>query len=335
MGLPSIAPYPMPTESGLPENRVNWTLDPQRAVLLIHDMQEHFVDAFDRSREPIPALVDGIRRLRDAAHALGVPVIYSAQPPAQTLEQRGLLQDFWGDGISGEPGRADIIEALTPAPSDIQLTKWRYSAFVRTDLHRELAAAGRDQLIITGIYAHIGCMMTAAQAFMEEVQPFLIADGVADFSRLDHHMALDYVARRCGMTITLDRALAQLGAATVAGGGAAPQGALATPIAAAAPAPAGASAGEPSAAAPQLGRAPDRTELRAALQELADEPLDDLADDDDLSDAGIDSIRLMGLITQWQQAGLAVTFEELAEEPTIAAWSELLARRGVPAGVRG
>lgn len=301
MGLPSIAPYPMPTELDLPDNRVEWTLDPKRAVLLIHDMQEYFVGAFDRTREPIPALIAGIQRLRDAAHAAGIPVIYSAQPPAQSLEQRGLLQDFWGDGIGDGPGEADIIDALTPADADIQLTKWRYSAFVRTDLHRELQATGRDQLIITGIYAHIGCMMTAAQAFMEEIQPFLIADGVADFSRLDHHMAVDYVARRCGTTLTVERALTQLAG---------------------------------PATAPRLGQAPTRGELRAALQELADEPLDDLTDDDDLSDAGIDSIRLMGLITQWQQAGLAVTFEELAEEPTIAAWAELLGRRGVPAGAR-
>lgn len=331
MGLPSIAPYPMPTQLDLPDNRVDWTLDPSRAALLIHDMQEYFVDAFDRSREPIPALIANIQRLRDAAHAAGIPVIYSAQPPAQTLEQRGLLQDFWGDGIGDEPGQADVIEALTPAPSDIELTKWRYSAFVRTDLHGELRAAGRDQLIITGIYAHIGCMMTAAQAFMEEVQPFLIADGVADFSRIDHHMALDYVARRCGMAIMLETALGQLGAtsasATTNGAAPATNGASATN--GAAPATNGASA---TNGAPRLGVAPSLAQLRAALRELADEPLDDLADDDDLSDAGIDSIRLMGVITQWQQAGLAVTFEELAEEPTIAAWAELLGRRGVPAG---
>lgn len=326
MGLPSIAPYPMPTTFDLPDNRVEWTIDPSRAALLIHDMQEYFVGAFDRTREPIPALIANIQRLRDAAHAAGIPVIYSAQPPAQSLEQRGLLQDFWGDGIGDGPGEADIIDALTPAEGDVQLTKWRYSAFVRTDLHRELQATGRDQLIITGIYAHIGCMMTAAQAFMEEIQPFLVVDGVADFSRIDHHMAIDYVARRCGTTITLERTLQQIAAGS-------------STTLAAANVDAASGVPEPATAAPKsnplrLGHAPDRTELRAALQELSDEPLDDLADDDDLSDAGIDSIRLMGLITRWQQAGLAVTFEELAEEPTIAAWAELLGRRGVPAGAR-
>lgn len=334
MGLPSIAPYPMPTQLDLPDNRVEWTLDPSRAALLIHDMQEYFVDAFDRTREPIPALIANIRRLRDAAHAAGIPVIYSAQPPAQSLEQRGLLQDFWGDGIGDAPGQADIIAELAPSEADLQLTKWRYSAFVRTDLHDALAATGRDQLIITGIYAHIGCMMTAAQAFMEEVQPFLVVDGVADFSRLDHHMAIDYVARRCGTTLTVERALAQLGATSQAPAAVADGAGLGAGVAASTSAAVEAPAAVDAPAAARLGQAPNRDALRAALQELADEPLDDLTDDDDLSDAGIDSIRLMGLITQWQQAGLAVTFEELAEEPTIAAWAELLGRRGVPAGAR-
>ncbi len=297
MGLPSIAPYPMPGAVDLPDNRVNWTLEPQRSALLIHDMQEYFVGAFDRSSEPIPALVASIRRLRDAAHAAGVPVIYSAQPGGQSLEQRGLLQDFWGDGIGPEPAQSAIISELAPTERDVELTKWRYSAFVRTGLHEELRAQGRDQLVITGIYAHIGCLMTAAQAFMEEVQPFLVGDAVADFSRLDHHMALDYAARRCAMTMTTDAVLGQWS----------PE--------------------------PPIGRLPSRVNVRAALAALADEPLDDVSDDDDLSDAGIDSIRLMGLITEWQRAGLPVTFEELAEEPTIAAWTALLARGGAAAPV--
>ncbi len=314
MALPAIASYPMPSAHDLTESRAPWTADPRRAALLIHDMQEHFVGAFQRDREPIPQLIANINALRTRARALGIPVIYSAQPAGQSRAERGLLQDFWGDGISADPADAAIIPDLAPCPTDIELTKWRYSAFVRTNLHDELRAHGRDQLLISGIYAHIGCLMTAAQAFMEEVEPFLIADALADFSRADHDQALDWAARRCAATPTTQEVLAQLRNATGSASGA---GATAA---------AGARTG-PGATAGGL----DRASLRARLAHLTDDPLHDFGDDDDLSDAGIDSIRLMGAITEWQAAGYAITFEELAEEPTIAAWAALLARVALPA----
>ena len=51
-GLPAIEPYPMPTVADLPTNRVDWTLDAGRAVLLVHDMQNYFLRAFTPGTSP-------------------------------------------------------------------------------------------------------------------------------------------------------------------------------------------------------------------------------------------------------------------------------------------
>jgi bifunctional isochorismate lyase/aryl carrier protein len=69
---------------------------------------------------------------------------------------------------------------------------------------------GRDQLVITGIYAHIGCTMTAGEAFQRDIEPFFAADATADFSREKHMMALHYVAGTCAVPMFTEQLLAAL-----------------------------------------------------------------------------------------------------------------------------
>ncbi|MFI1469197.1 isochorismatase family protein [Streptomyces wuyuanensis] len=205
MALPAVPPYPMPGAEEVPANRVDWSVDPRRAVLLVHDLQNHFLSAFDRSAEPVPALLGNVTRLRKEAADLGVPVLYTAQPGGQTPEQRGLQQDFWGPGIPADEHAAAIADEVAPGPGDTLLTKWKYSAFVRTDLLERLREQGRDQIVITGVYAHIGVLMTACDAWMQDIEAFVVADAVADFSEREHRMALEWAAGRCARVVTTDR----------------------------------------------------------------------------------------------------------------------------------
>jgi isochorismate hydrolase len=212
MGLPRIDPYDMPTESDLVTDQVPWRPDAGRAALLIHDMQQYFVDAFTPGRSPVAELVANIRRLRDTARTLGMPLIYTAQPGGMSPAQRGLLHDFWGPGM-GEDAERQIIAELAPEPQDVVLTKWRYSAFHGTTLANVLHRYRRDQLLVCGIYAHIGCLMTACDAFTRDIEAFLISDAVADFSLAQHRMGLDYAARRCAVTASTDSTLDALNTA--------------------------------------------------------------------------------------------------------------------------
>ena len=207
--IPAITPYPMPAESELPANRAAWRPDPRRAALLIHDMQRYFVNFFPAG-EPATALVANTRRLREQATELGMPVIYTAQPGAMSRDQRGLLHDIWGPGMSADPHGRQIIDELAPTGRDVVLTKWRYSAFNRSNLAGILGDQGRDQLVICGIYAHVGILMTALDAFSMDIEPFLVADAVADFTPQEHRMTLGYAAGRCAVTLTTDRLVSAL-----------------------------------------------------------------------------------------------------------------------------
>lgn len=196
--LPSVPPYPLPDLADLPANKVDWTVEAPRAALLIHDMQQYFIDAYGPDSPLIDTVVANIRQVRDAADQRGIPVFYTAQPPNQDPEDRGLQRHFWGPGMQDD-GRDRIIADLSPRAQDTVLTKWRYDAFSRTDLEERLASDGRDQLLIAGVYAHIGCLTTATSAFMRDVEPFLVVDALADFSPEEHRAALAYAAGRCGV----------------------------------------------------------------------------------------------------------------------------------------
>ena len=199
MTIAKISEYSMPDPSRYPKNKTNWQLDPDRAVLLIHDMQRYFINFYDADSRLIETMTQNLEQLRQWADQHGVPVVYTAQPYEQSAEDRALLNAMWGAGLpASTPDQQAIISVLTPKEGDVVLTKWRYSAFQRSNLQERMQNWQRDQLIIGGVYAHIGCMVTAIDAFMNDIQAFFVADALADFSEHEHLDALEYVSSRCG-----------------------------------------------------------------------------------------------------------------------------------------
>lgn len=200
MALPVIPAYDLPDTASAA--RAPWRPEAPRLALLIHDMQRYFCAAYDDQPAPLPEVVQNIAALADAARRAGVPVFYTAQQGDQFRPDRGLQADLWGPGMRAVPEHQDIIAALTPQPGDIVLVKHRYSAFQRSNLADLMRARGRDQLAIAGVYAHIGCLATAVEAFQRDIQPFAILDAQADFSRDKHDMAMAWVAATCGVPVS-------------------------------------------------------------------------------------------------------------------------------------
>lgn len=301
MAIPAITPYTMPVESDLPKNKVEWKAESKRSVLLIHDMQQYFIDFYEKSDSPIPELLKNITTIKNRCVELGIPVVYTAQPGDQNPKDRALLTDFWGTGLDDDPNQTRIVSDVAPSDEDIMLTKWRYSAFKRTNLLELMKEQGRDQLIICGVYAHIGCLLTASEAFMLDIQPFLVADAVADFSLEEHKMAMKYAAERCAYTTSAHQLLEQL-----------QDGEQASSVA--------------------IQERTDWTveELRMMVFELlGEDPSEGLDDNEDLIDRGMDSIRMMSLVEILRGKGAEINFMQMAEKPTIADWWNLLSSQKV------
>ena len=201
MSIPKLQDYMLPISRNIPVNKVNWAFEPECASLLIHDMQDYFVSFWGEDCQMLERVIKNIAALRQYCKKHSIPVYYTAQPNEQNDKDRALLNDMWGPGLTNSPEKQKVVDLLTPDENDTVLTKWRYSAFHRSPLEQMLRETGRNQLIITGVYAHIGCMTTATDAFMRDIKPFMVADALADFSREKHLMSLKYVAELSGRVV--------------------------------------------------------------------------------------------------------------------------------------
>ncbi len=181
-----IAPYELPTRL-IPAGTAA-RIDPARAALLVNDMQEQFLSPYGAPGSTMLATITGnIAALRGRAGRTGMPVFFAAQ-----RHVRGL----------------SLVESLQPGAGEAVLTKPGYSAFAGTSLAALLD--GRDQLIITGVYAHLGVLATALDAIEHDILPFVIADAVADLSPAHHAVALRHIAARGGALATTAQLSADL-----------------------------------------------------------------------------------------------------------------------------
>ena len=65
MAIPTLNNYAMPSQ--WKANKVNWTLNPKRAALLIHDMQEYFTAFYGEDSPLIQALTERLAAVREVS----------------------------------------------------------------------------------------------------------------------------------------------------------------------------------------------------------------------------------------------------------------------------
>ncbi|WP_146641880.1 isochorismatase family protein, partial [Salmonella enterica] len=94
MAIPKLQSYALPTALDIPTNKVNWAFEPERAALLIHDMQDYFVSFWGRNCPMMDQVIANIAALRQYCKEHHIPVYYTAQPKEQSDEDRALLNDM-------------------------------------------------------------------------------------------------------------------------------------------------------------------------------------------------------------------------------------------------
>jgi isochorismate hydrolase len=209
-GIPEIGSYDLDAIDWASFSKVGWRLATQRAGLLVHDMQRFYTATVPTGMNLLETVIANTGKLSAACRSANVPVFYSVARPCANRQERGLLFDFHGLGMKNIPEHYEIIDELAPTPDDQIVTKKRYSAFFATDLTDRLENAGVEQLIICGVYAHIGCQMSAMDAVMRDFEVFFVADAMAAYSLAQHIQCAEYVSNLCASVQTTRAVLASL-----------------------------------------------------------------------------------------------------------------------------
>jgi len=134
------------------------------------------------------ALSEPIARMRDAADAAGVPVIYVNDNQNQWHSQSSRLIDTMIE--EDRPGRP-LAERLRPREDDFFVIKPQFSGFYATNLPVLLPRLGVTRLILAGFAADICVLFTAADAHMREYDLWVPSDLVAGENDRRARWALD------------------------------------------------------------------------------------------------------------------------------------------------
>ncbi len=133
------------------------------------------------------AIIPGINRLLDRAHARGWPVVFACDA--------FLPDDFIFGGrmkphsLRGTPG-AEPVPELHRLDGDLFLPKPRFSAFFETDLDRTLRAAGVDTVMVCGISTNFCVLTTALDALQHDLATVIVEDCCAAARQQLHRAAL-------------------------------------------------------------------------------------------------------------------------------------------------
>ena len=133
-----------------------------------------------------------IAALKARVREIGVPVIYANDNFGRWRSDFSqVVEHCLGEGVTGQP----IVELLAPDREDYFVLKPKHSAFYATTLETLLEYLKTKGLVVTGFAGDACVLMTAADAYLRDVEIYVPADCTASASPTENRKALQYMAR--------------------------------------------------------------------------------------------------------------------------------------------
>ncbi|MGG1660269.1 isochorismatase family protein [Brevibacillus sp. NRS-1366] len=199
--------------------RIPWDFDKNKAVLLVVDMQNDFVNEGAIMEVPMARqYLPNMKKLLEASRKHGIPVIFTTHvlynhfevSPLEVaynprLENAGMRQ-----GTAG----VEVVDGLKPLANETVIQKHRYDAFHNTQLEtiiRNIRGLGvADTVIITGTVTNVCCETSARSAFMRDFKVVFVSDANGGFDEMSHQATLTIIDKVFGRVMNTEELLQEI-----------------------------------------------------------------------------------------------------------------------------
>ena len=146
--------------------RNEYLVDPENCCLLVIDFQEKLLKAFNNYSDFLP----NVKKMIIGAKILNIPIIYTEQYPKGLGETIDYLKDELKDSFKFE--------------------KLSFSALQAEGLLDILEEKDIEQVVVTGIEAHICVLQTVFDLIANSYSTFVAVDAIASRKKLDYDISL-------------------------------------------------------------------------------------------------------------------------------------------------
>jgi len=180
-------------------------VDRRRAALVVVDVQNDFVES--QTSACAAEILPRLKQMLTAARKVGVKIVYT-----QAFVSDQTSSDVWRSGLSKRPHGAafcrqgsrgsEIHSEVTPLAGDIVIPKYRYGAFIGTNLEVILRAHEVKSLIFTGLATNVCVESSVRDAYQRDYWTVMVSDCTAASAPELHHASLRSIERNFGLVAT-------------------------------------------------------------------------------------------------------------------------------------
>jgi len=179
-------------------------VDPKATALIVVDMQNDFVkEGGALVVGDAEKTIQAIKRLLDLARRRSMAVFYTQD----THDPGDPEFPIWGQHVLRGSWGWQIIEELTPRPTDRVIQKLRYDGFFGTSLDHELRLRHVATVIVCGTVANICVLHTAGSAALRGYKVILPIDAISAITPFDFQATIRQTSFLYRGTITTSEAI--------------------------------------------------------------------------------------------------------------------------------